>query len=87
MEIQWTLKPTDIYGKNIEFNIVVGDDIIGSLRYCTDGSYFVITQDRETRYEERDTEKTTYSFTEALDIINAYAEHYPFDPSLVDYDE
>jgi len=87
MEIQWILKPTEIYGRDIEFDIAVGADVIGNLRYCTDGNYFVITQDRETRYEERDTEKTTYSFVEALDIINAYTEHYPFDPSLVDYDE
>ena len=85
MEIQWSLKPTEIYGRDIEFDIAVGDDVIGSLRYRD--SYFYITQDRETQYEEGDTEKETTSFAEALDIINVYAEHYPFDPSLVDYDE
>ena len=87
MDIQWILKPTNIYGRNIEFDIAVGDDVIGNLCYRTDSSHFVITQDRETQYEEGDTEKSTYSFVEALDIITAYAEHYPFDPSLVDYDE
>ena len=84
MDIQWTLKPTEIYDKGVEFDIAVNDDVIGSLFYRE--GWFYVTQARETQYEEGDTEKGTNSFAEAMDIINVYADQYPFDPADADYD-